>query len=88
MKSVDAHLVEAAGRGNLENVQSMLQGDNPVDLDCRYRAFYGDNAALYKICSGRGNVAMVQIFRRAGADVNQKMSHQSNGVALSRMKKW
>jgi len=62
-----ALFVKAAANGDLEKVEAMLQGDNPVDVDCKYNR----TTALY-VASGRGNVAVVQALLRAGASVNLK----------------
>jgi len=69
--------VEAAGQGDVETVEAMLQqGDNnPVDVNYEYPMVeYSNKTALYK-ASEQGNVTMVKALLRAGANVNQICHH-------------
>jgi len=71
-KMCHAAFVEAARWGDLEMVEAMLQGDHPVDMDCRYCPFYaGDMMALYMAWE-HGKLAMVQALLQAGAGLKEK----------------
>jgi len=64
--------VKAAALGDLKTVKAMLHGDFPVDVDGKYHsAIAGDMTALY-MASDQGNLTMVKVLLRAGANVHKK----------------